>query len=257
MRVDGKVALVTGGGRGIGKAISLALGAAGADVVINYVSDQAAAEETAETIRKMGRRAFPIKADVAVEAEVDSMVEKALEKMEGLHILVNNAGVRSQAVPTLDQTVEGWDRVVSVHLRGTYLCCKRVGDWMVKQRFGRIVNITSLAGMGGVAFRADYGPAKAGILNLTKSLAVEWARYNIRVNCVAPGIVETDLIKGMTRTKFATNLEKAYRRTPMRRAAAPEEVASVVLFLVSEASSFVTGVNIPVDGGWTADIIGY
>lgn len=255
--MDGKTALVTGGGRGIGKAISLTLAAAGADVVINYVSNGAAAEETAETIRGMGRRAIAVKADVAVEAEVNSLVERALAEMGGVHILINNAGVRSQAVPTLEQTVEGWDRVAGVHLRGTYLCCKRAGEWMVQQRFGRIVNIASLAGMGGVAFRADYGPAKAGILNLTKSLAVEWARYNIRVNSVAPGIVETDLIKGMARTKFATNLEKAYRRTPMRRAAAPEEVASVVLFLVSEASSFVTGVNIPVDGGWTADIIGY
>ncbi len=257
MRVDGKVALVTGGGRGIGRAISLALAAAGADVVVNYVSDEKAAGETVDEIRRMGRRALALKADVAVETEVDAMVERALAEMGGIHILVNNAGVRSQAVPMLEQTVPAWDRVVSVHLRGTYLCCKRVGRWMVEQRFGRIVNITSLAGMGGVAFRADYGPAKAGILNLTKSLAVEWARYNIRVNCVAPGIVETDLIKGMAKTKFATNLEKAYKRTPMRRAAAPEEVASVVLFLVSEASSFVTGVNIPVDGGWTADIIGY
>ncbi|MBM3132092.1 MAG: SDR family oxidoreductase [Chloroflexi bacterium] len=257
MKIDGKVALVTGGGRGIGHAVSLALARAGADIVVNYVSDAQAAQRTVDEINKIGRKATAIRADVAEAGEVDTMVEEALTRMGKIDILVNNAGVRSQLVPTLEQSVEAWDRLVGVHLRGTYLCCKRVGEWMVKQRYGRIVNVSSLAGMGGVAFRADYGPAKAGILNLTKSLAVEWARHNIRVNCVAPGIVMTDLITGMSKTKFATNTEKAFRRTPMRRAAEPEEVASVVLFLVSDASSFVTGVNIPVDGGWTADVIGY
>ncbi len=259
MKLEGNVSLVTGGGRGIGHAISLALAREGSHVVVNYVSDLESVQNTVNEIKEMGRNAIPLKANVAKADEVDAMIQKALGEMGRIDILVNNAGIRSQIGPAIEHSVDEWDRVVGVHLRGTYLCCRRVGQEMVNQRFGRIVNLASLAGMGGTAFRSDYGPAKAGIINLTKTLAVEWARYNVRVNSVAPGIVETDLIKGAVGTgaKTATNIEKAIKRTPMRRSALPEEVASVVLFLVSDDSSFVTGVNIPIDGGWTADIVGY
>lgn len=259
MEFEETIALVTGGGRGIGRAISLALASQGSNVVVNYVSDLQSAQNTAKQIKEMGSKTIAIKADVSNFDEVDNMVHKVISEMGRIDILVNNAGIRSQMIPAVDHSVDEWDRVLDVHLRGTYLCCRRVGREMIKQQFGRIVNLASLAGMGGTAFRADYGPAKAAIINLTKTLAVEWARYNIRVNSVAPGIIETDLIKNgvATGAKTATNIEKAIRRTPMRRSGLPEEVAGVALFLLSDDSSFVTGVNIPVDGGWTADIVGY
>jgi len=259
MKLEGKVALVTGGGRGIGHAISLALATEGCSTAVNYVSNLQSAKNTVDEIREKGLNAIAIKADVSNVDEVDDMVQQTLAEMGSIDILVNNAGIRSQTIPAVDHSVKEWARVLDVHLKGTYLCSRRVGQEMIRQEYGRIVNLASLAGMGGTAFRADYGPAKAGIINLTKTLAIEWARYNIRVNSVAPGIIETDLIKNgvATGAKTSTNVEKAIKRTPMRRSGLPEEVARVVLFLASDDSSFVTGVNIPVDGGWTADIVGY
>ena len=146
MKLEGKVSLVTGGGRGIGHAISLALAEEGSNVVVNYISDLESAQNTVNEIKKKGRSAIALKADVAKADEVDMMVQTAIEEMGKIDILVNNAGIRSQLVPAVEHSVSEWDRVVGIHLRGTYLCCRRVGQEMVSQKFGRIVNLASLAG---------------------------------------------------------------------------------------------------------------
>lgn len=259
MRLEGMVALVTGGGRGIGRGVSTVLAREGADIVVNYVSDQKSAQETVDAVAAMGRRAILVKADVSQADEVDSLVDMAVTKMGKIDILVNNAGIRPQMMPTIEQSVEAWDKVVSTNLRGVYLCCRRVGRWMVSQNRGRIVSIASLGGMFGLPARSDYGPAKAGVINLTKHLAVEWAKFNIRVNCVSPGYVATDIVKSVTSKasdgKVAVNLEEAFKRIPMARMASPEEVGTVVAFLASDDSSFITGVNIPVDGGWSVNLM--
>jgi NAD(P)-dependent dehydrogenase (short-subunit alcohol dehydrogenase family) len=257
MLLDGKVSLVTGGARGIGQAISLALAREGADVVLCDIELGDDAQKTVEKVVGMGRRAVAIEADVSDEQQVNSMVERAINEMGSIHILINNAGVRPQLLPTIEQSVEAWSRVVNVHLRGTYLCCRCVGKSMIAQNYGRIANMASIGGMGGLPTRTDYGPAKAGIINLTQHLAVEWAGYNIRINSVSPGYVATGLLKDVSKKPEAgvsVNLEAAYKRIPMARIAETDEIANVFLFLVSDMSSYITGVNIPVDGGWTANI---
>lgn len=259
MKLEGKIALVTGGSKGIGQAIALTFAREGANVVINYSSDTQAAQDTVDQIKEMGRKAIAVKADVAVAEDVNLLVDKATAEMGRIDILINNAGIKSQTLRVIEQSIEAWDKVVNTHLRGTFLCSRRVGQVMAAQNYGRIVNMASMVGMGGAATRTDYALAKAGIINLTQGLAVELARYQVRVNSVSPSVIETDLVKGTIQsgTKGALSLDKAFRRTPMRRAGTTQEVANVVLFLVTEDSSFVTGVNIPIDGGWTADIVGY
>jgi 3-oxoacyl-[acyl-carrier protein] reductase len=260
LRLEGKVALVTGGGRGIGKGISMVLAREGADIVVNYVSNPQAAQDTVDAIKKLGRRAIAVQADVSQADDVDALVEKTLSEMGTIDILVNNAGIRPQMLPTTEQSVEAWDKVVSTNLGSAYRCSRRVGQWMVSQNYGRIVNISSLNGMFGNPMRTDYGPAKAGMINLTHHLAVEWARYNIRVNCLSAGYVATEMVQAVSSKSGSeknapVNLEMAFKRIPMARMASPEEVGKVVLFLASDDSSFVTGVNIPVDGGWSVNLM--
>jgi NAD(P)-dependent dehydrogenase (short-subunit alcohol dehydrogenase family) len=166
-------------------------------------------------------------------------------------VLVNNAGVGEQAVMTLEQSVTAFDRILAVHLRGTFLCSREAGRVFVKQQQGVIVNISSIAGWGGHPGRNAYGAAKAGISSMTEAMASEWARDGIRVNAVAPGYVQTELVTALV-AKGALNMDDIQARTPMGRAAAPEEVAEAIAFLASERASFITGVTLPVDGGWLA-----
>lgn len=253
MKLKGKIALITGAGSGIGQAIACAFAGEGADVAVNDI-DPAGAEETCVLIKKkFKRKAIPVLGDISRVQAVDSMVDATLKAFEQIDILVNNAGILDQVkTPTIEQRIATWDRVVRVHLKGCYLCCRRVGRQMVKQNGGAIVNIASIHGISPMPLRTAYGPAKAGIINLTKMLAVEWARYNIRVNAIAPGFVYTALADKGVKAGYVV-LEGLVKWVPLGRMGKPEEIARAGLFLVSDDASYITGITLPVDGGWLAN----
>ena len=251
MKLDGKVALVTGAGSGLGRAIAIAFAKEGADIAVNDIDQSRAGEVAAIIAGEYGQRALAIKADVAMNDEVDAMVDRTLNELGKIDILVNNAGIVQEFVPTIEQSVEKWDRVVNVHLRGTYLCSRRVGKWMSRQQRGAIINITSIVGFGGFPGRTSYGPAKAGIINLTQVLAVEWAKHSIRVNAIAPGYIASPMLDEAVKLGGADR-EALERRTPLGRFGQPDDVALAALFLASDDASFITGVTLPVDGGWLA-----
>jgi NAD(P)-dependent dehydrogenase (short-subunit alcohol dehydrogenase family) len=248
LRLHDKVALITGAGRGIGQAMALLFAKEGADVAIGDV-DLASAEKTAEAVRQIGRSAIAIKADVGESEDVDRMVDMTIEQLGGLHILVNNAGILDETVPTVESSVERWDQVIKVILRGTYLCCRKAGQWMIKQKAGKVVNIGSIAGVGVIAPRPSYGPAKAAVSHLTRSLALEWAEHKINVNCIIPGYVLTPMVEEVFE-KTGTDLATFEQSMLLGRMARPEDIAKAALFLVSEDSEYITGIDLPVDGGW-------
>ncbi len=250
MKLSGKVALVTGSGKGIGRAIALTLAEEGADVAINALHLESA-EGAADEARRLGRKAIAIEADVAEVEDIDRMVAKTLEELGRIDILVNAAGILNEIVPTLEQSLENFDRVVSTHLRGTYLCCRQAGRWMIEHGGGKIINISSLAGMTGFPMRTAYGAAKAGIINLTKTLAIEWVKHNINVNCIAPGFTLTPRMKYLI-SEGIINAESLKSRIPLGRLGEPSEMARPALFLASDDARYITGVTIPVDGGWLA-----
>ena len=250
MKLAGKVALITGGAKGIGKAMAFLFAEEGADIsIVDW--DLSSAEETVAKVKEKGRKAIAIKSDVADANDVDKAVEKTLKELGDIHILINCAGIAQQVVPTIETPVEHWDKVIGIHLRGTFLFCRRVGQWMVSQKRGKIVNLGSIGGLQGFSGRNAYGPAKAGVMYLAKALAVEWAKYNINVNAIAPGYVMTEMAEDLA-NQGAIKVDEIKKRTPLRRFARPEEIAKAALFLVSDDASYVTGVTLPVDGGWTA-----
>lgn len=250
MGFGGKVALVTGAGKGIGKTIALALAGEGADLIINDLEADSA-EAVAQEISSMGRQSMAVEADVSLEQDVLSMVDLAISRFKRIDLLVNNAGIPDKIVPTIDQNTEDWQRVIDVDLRGSYLCSKIVGRYMVQQSYGRIVNMTSMAGVVSLPMRNAYSAAKAGVIMFTKSLASEWASYNITVNAVAPGYTMTPLVKELISNR-RVNEDEIIRRIPMGRFGNPKEVAKAVLFLLSDDATYITGVNLPVDGGYGA-----
>jgi NAD(P)-dependent dehydrogenase (short-subunit alcohol dehydrogenase family) len=241
------VAIVTGAGDGIGWATAQRLALDYAHVVVADLRSEVAADRA----RELGEAHLGCECDVSVEASVIRMFEAVMARFGRVDVLVNNAGIGEQAVMTLEQTVEAFDRILSVHLRGTFLCSREAGRVFVEQQQGVIVNISSIAGWGGHPGRNAYGSAKAGISSMTEAMAAEWARDGIRVNAIAPGYVQTDLVKALV-AKGALNMADINARTPMGRAAAPEEIAEVIAFLASDRASFITGVTLPVDGGWLA-----
>lgn len=249
-KLSGKTGLITGAGSGIGRAMALLFASEGADIAVGDI-DLAAAERTVEEIEKVGGRSIAIKADVSDVSDVDMMVGRVLETLGGVHILVNNAGIPGENVPALETSVDHWDKVIRINLRSAYLCCRRAGQWMVKHRTGKVVNIASIVGLSGFPTRTSYGPAKAGIINLTQVLAVEWAKYGINVNCIAPGFVATPLDDVLIQSG-KLDLDLVKKRIPFGHRAQPEDIARAALFLVSEEARYITGVILPVDGGWLA-----
>ena len=250
LKLKGKAALVTGASRGIGKAIALALAKEGADVAVNCASSVEKAEQVAREIKKLGRNAIVIKADVADKMAVESMVQETVKQFGKIDVVVNNAGM---AVIAPSELLEEklWRRGIDVMLTGTFFCSQAAGREMIKQKNGKIINIASINGIVAFPERAGYCSAKAGVMALTKVLASEWAKYNINVNAVAPGYVETDLVgKLITQGKF--ELKELQERTPGGKLTSEDDVAEAVVFLASESSKSINGQTIVVDGGWTA-----
>ncbi|HEY9720710.1 MAG TPA: 3-oxoacyl-ACP reductase family protein [Oscillatoriaceae cyanobacterium] len=243
MRLDGRIALVTGASSGIGRAIAIAFAEAGADVAINYRDNERGAHEVASEIEKLGRRAMPVRADVTHPREVEDMVELVTGAWQRLDVLVNNAGVvRRGSLFEIDAAM--WDDVVDVNLKGAFLCAQSAARWMLPSGRGAIVNIASMRGVEGGSTSMHYAAAKGGLITLTKSLARELAPA-IRVNAVAPGYVETRIQADLTPEKR----REIIASTPLKRIGLPEEIARVALFFASDASSYVTGQTLLADGG--------
>jgi 3-oxoacyl-[acyl-carrier protein] reductase len=242
--LTGKVALVTGGSRGIGRAIALQLAELGADVAVNYQGNAGAAQEVVDAIRAMGRRSVSVQADVREGGAVEAMIKQVTQELGGLHILVNNAGITRDNL-MMRMKEEDWDMVLDTNLKGAFNTIKAAQRALIKGRYGRIVNITSIAGVSGNAGQSNYASAKAGMIGLTKSVAKELGSRGITCNAVAPGFVPTDL----TATLPEELVQEAVRHTPLGRLGTSEDVAKAVAFLVSDAAEFITGQVLNVDGG--------
>jgi 3-oxoacyl-[acyl-carrier protein] reductase len=242
--LTGKVALVTGGSRGIGRAIALALAGQGAAVGVNYVSNAAAADEVVQQITACGGRAIAVQGDVSKGEDAKRIVEETQKAFDGLHILVNNAGLTADDL-ILRMTEDEWDRVMAVNLRGAYLCTKAALRPMIRQRWGRIISITSVAGLVGNPGQANYAAAKAGLIGFTKSVAKEVASRNVTANAIAPGLVETEMTANLTQGQEQAVLQIV----PLGRAAKPEEIAPAAVFLASDEARYITGSVLAIDGG--------
>lgn len=244
-RLQGKIALVTGASRGIGRAIAKLFAEEGAKVVINYGRSEREASSLAEEIKKNGGEALLVKADVSQAQEVKEMIKKTLEKFGRVDILVNNAGVLVQA-PFLESTEEMWDTMLDVNLKGSYLCAKEVASLMLKQKSGKIINISSVSGLAqkSALGNVPYAASKAGVIGLTRSLAVNLGP-TISVNAICPGLTETDMSASLPPERRRIPVEEA----PLQRIGKPEEIAYAALFLASEESNFITGEVITVSGG--------
>ena len=250
--LDGKTALVTGGGSGIGRAASLAYAREGARVVVVDVNVESG-EETVQQIKESGGDAILVHADVSKPEDTQAMVTKAVEAFGSLDCAFNNAGISGgrDRLFTADYREEDWDRVININLKGVWLCMKAEIPQMLKQGSGAIVNTASIAGLAGLSGTVAYVAAKHGVTGLTKAAAVEYATSGIRVNAVCPGYIQTPLVRPIFEENAGME-ERVASRHPMGRLGAPEEIAQAVVWLSSDTASFVTGHNMPVDGGYMA-----
>ena len=247
MRLKDKKAIVTGGGRGIGRAIAIAYAKEGADVLINYHSNDSAAKEVISEIEKLGRKGVAVKADVADYNSAKEMVDTAVKELGGVDILVNNAGMSKPSM-LLKMTEEDWDRIIDVHLKGTFNTTQAAARVMKEKKYGKIINVISTAGIFGTVGQINYASAKAGVIGFTKSASRELGRYNINVNVICPGITKTDMTNKLQTDE---KLRKIYEaRIQLGRFADPKEIAPAFVFLASDEASYITGQLLGVDGGY-------
>jgi 2-deoxy-D-gluconate 3-dehydrogenase len=246
--LQGKIAVVTGASRGLGKAMAIGLAKAGANVIVTDVLDTT---KTVNQIKKLNRESFGLKVDVTRKSDVEAMVKEVQEKFGKIDILVNNAGIlRTGNAEVLDK--EDWDKVLQVNLTGQFLCAQAVGRQMMKQKSGSIINMASIAGLGGYASSVPYSASKAGVILMTKTLAVEWGKDNVRVNAICPGVFATDMTDDLLKDKQFKEIIQD--RVPLGRHATPDELVGTVIYLASQASEYVTGHALVIDGGWTASM---
>ncbi|RCW70750.1 3-oxoacyl-[acyl-carrier-protein] reductase [Saliterribacillus persicus] len=242
--IKDKVALVTGASRGIGREIALTFARNGAKVVVNYAGSEEKAQQVVDEINELGSEAFKVKADVSNEADVKAMIKEVINEFGQLDILVNNAGITKDNL-LMRMSESDFDDVIDTNLKGVFLCTKGVTRQMMKQKSGRIINVSSIVGVSGNAGQANYVAAKAGVIGLTKTTAKEFASRNILVNAIAPGFIETD----MTDKLNEEQKEQMLSIIPLSKLGKTEEVANVALFLASDLSTYITGQTIQVDGG--------
>ncbi len=240
--LEGQTAIVTGASRGIGKAIAIFLAKEGAEVIINYSSSLENANKVVSEINSLGGKAYPLQADISNENSVNELIKKVLEKHNKIDVLVNNAGITKDSL-LMRMKTDDWQKVLDLNLSGVFYCTRAVSRQMLKQKKGRIINITSVVGLMGNPGQANYSAAKAGVVGLTQSAAKEFASRGITVNAVAPGFISTDMTKDL-------NTESILSAIPLRRYGKPEDVAGVVRFLAADPSAaYITGQTIQVDGG--------
>lgn len=244
MLLDGKIALVTGASRGIGRAIAIELAKEGATVVINYAGNKTAAEEVQNIITEMGGKAMIIQADVSDENSAMNMVEEVIKEFGGIDILVNNAGITRDGL-FIRMKEDDWNAVINTNLTGIFNCTKVAAKYMMKKRSGKIINMSSVSGIMGNAGQTNYAAAKAGVIGFTKSLAREMASRGITVNAVAPGFIATDMTAAMPEKAQ----EHVLASIPLGKMGEPKDIANAVLFLASDKASYITGQVIHVDGG--------
>lgn len=242
--MKGKTVIITGGARGIGKAAALKLASLGANLVINYLGNDKAASETEEACKQLGAEILLIKGDVASAEQCEKIAAAALERFGRIDVLINNAGITRDGL-LMRMEEKDFDSVINTNLKGTFLMTKAVSRQMLKQRYGRIINMASVVGLTGNQGQANYSASKAGVIGLTKSFALEVAAKGITVNAVAPGFIETDMTDAMTDAA----IEAAKALIPAKRMGSPEDVAEVIAFLASEQSGYITGQTVCVDGG--------
>ena len=240
--IEGKTAIVTGASRGIGKAIAISLAKEGAEVIINYSSSPENANKVVSEINEFGGKAYPLQADISNENSVNELIKKVLEKHNKIDVLVNNAGITKDGL-LMRMKTDDWQKVLDLNLSGVFYCTRAVSRQMLKQKSGRIINITSVVGLMGNPGQANYSAAKAGVVGLTQSSAKEFASRGITVNAVAPGFISTDMTKDL-------NSEEILSAIPLGRFGAPEDVSGAVRFLAADPSAaYITGQTIQVDGG--------
>ncbi|XXM73489.1 3-oxoacyl-[acyl-carrier-protein] reductase [Lysinibacillus sphaericus] len=244
MKLEGKAALVTGASRGIGREIALELAREGAMVAVNYSGSEAKANEVVDEIKRLGREAFAVQCNVADGESVQSMVKETISQFGSLDILVNNAGITKDNLLMRMKESE-WDDVININLKGVFLCTKAATRQMMKQRSGRIINISSIVGVSGNPGQANYVAAKSGVIGLTKTAAKELAPRGITVNAVAPGFISTDMTDELPEDVRSEML----KQIPLNRMGDPKDIAGVVSFIASDASSYMTGQTLHVDGG--------
>lgn len=244
MTLNNKISLVTGGTRGIGREVALALAKEGSDVAISYTSNEELALNIVEEIKNLGVNSIAVEANVANNDDVVNMIKTVEEKLGTIDILVNNAGITKDNI-LIKMSEEDWDSVLDVNLKGVFLCSKAVARAMMKKRYGKIINISSVVGINGNPGQSNYSASKAGVIGFTKSIAKELASRGIRINAIAPGFIETDMtnaLKDEIKNEMMKNI-------PLNSFGQPKDIAHLVLFLASEKSDYITGEVIKVDGG--------